>query len=111
MLAWSFRKWLKVTRLQRRVVGRGETLEGVLADFRESFTRGGAKREAALEAYLDTCASDADVSPILLRYGLDRGDLTAIYYRLSLSLGERAALSTIAYPEPLVFYAEATRRE
>ncbi len=69
------------------------------------------KVEKALEEYLDLCEADEGVSKVMQKHKLKRSDLKNIYSRLvNAGLGQWinghfAALSSIAYFEPLYVVA------
>lgn len=72
-------------------------------------------RDRALEEYLDFCEADPGVRQVMGIEGLTRDDLKAIYVSLVAAglgcwiKGHYAALSTIAYVEPLQFAARAPK--
>lgn len=66
--------------------------------------------------YWDLCEADPEVSNVLGQYGKSRQDLVRLYADLCAGglgrwiKGHYVALSTLAYPEPLLFLLETERR-
>ncbi len=66
--------------------------------------------------YTNVCLEDAQVADVMMDYELGAEGLRDIYARLKLAGldhwigGRHAALSTIAYAEPLEFFIESERR-
>lgn len=113
---WSFKKSYKLRKLQQRIAPPNRPVNDIVSDFIESFRTGSTDRENALEEYLDLCESDEGVSSVMKMENISREDLIDIYMRLSASglgqwiEGHHAALSTIAYSEPLFYLARAGKQ-
>ncbi len=92
----SARRWSKLRKLQRIIV----PLEAIALE----------ESERAFEEFLDLCESDEHIAPFMQEHHLTRDDLKRIYHTLKeTSVGKwiddhYAALSTIAYLEPLSFF-------
>jgi hypothetical protein len=76
---------------------------------------GNSEHEKALEQFLDLCVHDDGIRKLMEIESLSRSDLKEIYHRLCRAglgqwiKGHYAALSTIAYGEPLLFVVRAER--
>lgn len=75
-----------------------------------------SEKDRALEEFLDLCESDDGVKKVMAIEHLSRSDLKQFYIRLSAAglgqwiKGHYAALSTIAYVEPLQYLVRAEKR-
>ncbi len=75
-----------------------------------------SEKDRALEEFLDLCESDDGVKKVMEIEHLSRSDLKQLYIRLSAAglgqwiNGHYAALSTIAYVEPLRYLVRAQKR-
>ena len=111
----SFRKSGRIRRLQLRIAPPGQSVEDVARDFVAGFPDIEGQ-DAALEEFPDLCEEDEGVAEIMRRYQLTRNDLQSIYDHLveeglgQWINGHLAALSSIAYREPLLFYVESQSR-
>lgn len=87
----------------------------------KSFSRGMGSTlrdgsDELMTVYVNACREDAQVADLMMDYELGVEDLHNIYARLKLAGldqwigGRHAALSTIAYAEPLEFFIESERR-
>ncbi|MBF0278061.1 MAG: hypothetical protein HQM13_09730 [SAR324 cluster bacterium] len=98
----SMRRWKKVKKLQQKIVPSQENT--------------GEERNQAFEEYLDLCIGDQHVAPFMKEQNLTRKDLKGIFQTLeSTSLGQwvedhYAALTTIAYLEPLYFFVVSEKQ-
>ena len=112
----SWRKSSKLRRLQLTIAPPGESVDDVVAGFMQSLNGQPDPKKAALSEFFDLCEADPGVKSVMEREGLARGDLEQIYGVLrALGLGQwvkghYAALSTIAYPEPLLFLVRSQKR-
>jgi hypothetical protein len=115
-LPW--RKSSRVHKLQKVMAPPNQRIPEVVSDLTRLLERGGAtsERERALEKFLDLCESDDGVRTVMEIEHISRSDLKELVVRLLASgLGEwikghYAALSTIAYVEPLQYVIRAERR-
>jgi len=94
-----------------------ENIKNITSNFMDSLQSGHNDRDEAIEEYLDLCINDEGVKKVMVKYDLSRDDLKKVYINLiKTGLGQRikghhAALSTIAYYEPLLFHVESERRD
>lgn len=115
-LTISVKKSIRLQKLQKEISPINQNAGDLIADFKQSIGSGFSARNKALEEFLDLCESDEGVSKIMLHYNLNRIDLKNIYVRLNSAgldqyiKGHHAALSTIAYYEPLLYVVESERR-
>lgn len=115
-MAGSYKKSKKLRKLQLKISPPEQTLYDITSNFMAIFKRGRDEKEEALEEFLDLCINDEGVAKVLCDYDMDRNDLKNIYIKLVANgfrqwiKGHYVALSTIAYYEPLLFFAESTRR-
>ena len=115
-LARSFKKSSKLRKLQLEIAPPQQTTEDAVKGFLESVRTGDNRKEKALEEFLDLCESDDSVAMVMKNYNLDRDDLKGIYSELVVVglgqwiKGHYAALSSIAYYEPLLYYTESKRK-
>jgi hypothetical protein len=99
-LKGSFNKSKRLNKLQMEISGQSS---------------GADRKGQPLEEFLDLCESDEGVAKVMLQYNLNRNDLKDIYRRLvSVGLGQwikghYAALSTIAYFEPLIYVVDSEK--
>lgn len=110
----SFVKSSKLRKLQSEIAPRdGASAMDLFKDACDASKT--QKKEAALEAYLDLCEGDPNVSFVMERYSLQREDLKRYSMLISASgaggwiKGHYTPLSSIAYGEPLIFLAETTK--
>jgi hypothetical protein len=112
----SFRKSSKLAKLQRKLHPPNQSIRDIAASLREQAISGFGARDRALSDYLDLCESDPGVQNLMRMYALSRSDLTEIYAQAMLNglgrwvKGHYAALSTIAYVEPLQYFVEGERQ-
>ena len=110
----SFKKSKKLRQLQFDIVPPNEDLS--ISDSFKKILKTGKNKDQALDNFLDLCESDDGVIKVMENYDLTRDDLKEIYVLLEINglgqwvKGHYAALSTIAYLEPLLFYVEATQQ-
>ncbi len=115
-LTRSWKKSSRLRELQLKVAPPGRGLDDVVSDFKRSLEGRTDEKERALEEFLDLCEADEGVKKVMETEHLSRADLKQIYIRLSVAglgqwvKGHHAALSTIAYVEPLVYAARAQKR-
>ena len=115
-LAGSFKKSKKLQKLQKQISPPGQSAGDLVSDFKQSLASGTSRRDQALEEFLDLCESDEGVSKVMHQYNLSRDDLKNIYIRLNTAglgqyiKGHHAALSSIAYYEPLLYIVESEKR-
>jgi hypothetical protein len=113
--------WTKSSRLhkfQKAIAPPHQRISEVVSDLTCLLERGGAtsEKERAFVKFLDLCETDDGVRKIMESEHLSRSDLKGLVVRLLASgLGEwikghYAALSTIAYVEPLQYVVRAERR-
>lgn len=105
-MARSWKKSKRLRRLQLAISPPGETT----ADFAARMLSGDTSaREQALEDFFDLCKADDGVAQVMEIENANRTDLEEIYKVLLLNglgrwvKGHYAALSTVAYAEPLMF--------
>jgi hypothetical protein len=102
----SFRKSWRVRKLQLAIAS---------PDLSFSLERN-EKRDKALGDFLDLCESDEGIKQIMARFSVNRSDLLNAYQDLlKAGLGQwinghYAALSSIAYGEPLFYYLTMKKR-
>lgn len=102
----SWKKSSRLTELQKAISPPNQSMVDFIAN---------AVRTDALEEYLDLCESDEGVQQVMKIEGLSRADLKQIYASLSAAglgqwiKGHHAALSTIAYVEPLQYSVRAQK--
>ncbi len=112
----SAKKSKKLRKLQLIISPPDQTIEDLASNFMSNLTSGKDEKGDALEEFLDLCEDDDGVVKIMAQYNLKRDDLKEIYKKLiAIGLGQwikghYAALSTIAYYEPLLFVVESERR-
>lgn len=116
VLTGSFKKSKNLRKLQMRISPPSQGIEDITSNFMASLQSGRNERDEALDEFLDLCISDEGVSKVMAEYGLSRYDLKKIYINLTANglgqwiKGHQAALSTIAYYEPLLFHVESEKR-
>jgi len=112
----SYRKSKQLRKLQLAISPRNQSVADLASHVRASVASGVNPRDQALVEYLDLCERDAPVAQVMTEYQLSRADLKNIYIELMANglgqwiKGHYAALSTIAYYEPLLYCAESTKR-
>ena len=115
-LTRSWRKSKRLRELQRKIAPPGQSVGDVISDFRSRLDGENSPEDVALEQFLDLCQSDQGIAQVMREHGLERTHLKEIYVLLSTAglgqwiKGHHAALSTIAYVEPLLFFIESERR-
>jgi len=108
-LLYSWKKSRRVRELQLKIAPR--SVRDLASDIENA-----NERTEALDEFIDFCTADQGVAGVMLEYGLTRADLLELYDRFcTMGLGQWigghfVALSTIAYPVPLSYVAEARRR-
>jgi hypothetical protein len=114
-LVHSWRKSSSLRRLQLKIAPPGQTVDDVVAVLLKDLQSGNSEQEKALEQFLDLCVHDDGIRKLMELESLSRSDLKEIYHRLCRAglgqwiKGHYAALSTIAYGEPLLFVVRAER--
>lgn len=114
-LVGSFKKSKKLQKLQRQISPPGQSVLGLVSDFRQSLSNEVDPKDQALEEFLDLCESDEGVLKVVNEFKLTRIDLKRIYIRLNAAglgqyiKGHHVALSSIAYYEPLRYIVESER--
>lgn len=112
----SWKKSSRLRELQLKIAPPGRSLDDVVSTFKRSLENGTNEKERALEEYLDLCAADEGVKKVMEIERLSRADLKQLYVQLSVNglgqwvKGHYAALSTIAYVEPLQYASRAQKR-
>ena len=112
----SWKKSSKLRGLQAAIAPPGQTIDSMIAGFMQSLSGGPDSRAAALAEFFDLCESDEGVKSVMQLEGLTRSDLEQIYGSLlAIGLGQwvkghYAALSTIAFPEPLLYLVRSRKR-
>lgn len=115
-LTRSFKKSSRLRELQLKIAPPGRGMNDMVSEFMRSLDAGTDEKESALEQYLDICGSDKAVKEAMRTEHLSRADLKALYVHLSAAglgqwvKGHYAALSTIAYVEPLLYAIRAQKR-
>lgn len=113
------RSWNKSSRLQelqKAIVPPNQSISDVVSSAKRSWESGMSEKDCALEEFLDLCESDEGVKKIMEIEQLSRSDLRDLYFSLSAAglgqwiKGHYAALSTIAYVEPLQYLVHAQKR-
>lgn len=111
----SWRKSSKLRKLQLKIAPPGRGIDDAASDIMRSLSDGTNEKETALVEYLAFCESDEGVKKVMDSENLSREDLRDIYFRLlAVGLGQwikghYAALSTIAYVEPLLYTVRSQR--
>lgn len=111
----SWKKSYRLRRLQLKIAPPEQTVDDVVAELVPNLQSGNSEREKALEEFLDLCESDDGIRKLMEIESLSMSDLREIYHRLCRAgvgqwvKGHHAALSTIAYGEPLLFFVRAER--
>jgi predicted transcriptional regulator len=88
----------------------------MLRNLQMEITSGANRKNQAIDEFLDLCESDEGVAKVMIQYNLNRNDLKDIYKRLVGSglgqwiKGHYAALSTIAYFEPLIYVVDSEKK-
>ncbi len=109
----SLNKSKEIKRLQSII---DPEIDDLVTKFRYLQSVDAIKINAALEEYLTLCESDENIAQIQVRYKINRNDLKNIYETLSKNglggwtKGHQCALSSIAYPEPLIFIIESEQQ-
>ena len=109
-MARSWKKSKKVRKLQRKISPPNQSTQDLAARMRKE---GFGEREKTVQEFLDLCESDDDVSHVMEVENISRSDLEEIYHSLMVNglgqwvKGHYAALSTIAYAEPLLYAVRA----
>ena len=112
----SWKKSSKLRELQSKIAPPGQTMDGMVSGFMQSLSGGGGPGADALAEFLDLCEADEGIKAVMKSEGLKRADLEQIYASLrAVGLGQwvqghYVALSTIAYPEPLLYLVRARKR-
>ena len=115
-LTRSWKKSSKLQELQKKIAPPGRGINDVVSDFRHLLEGGTNEKERALEDFLDLCEADEGVKNVMEIEALSRTDLKQLYIQLSANglgqwvKGHYAALSTIAYVEPLQYAVRARKR-
>ena len=116
-LIGSFKKSKNLRKLQLLISPPNQNIEDIASNFIDSIQSGRNDSDEAIEEYLDLCINDEGVKKVMMEYDLSRDDLKKVYSNLLITglgqwiKGHYAALSTIAYYEPLLFYVESEKRD
>ena len=108
ILTRSWKKSSRLEELQKAISPPNQSMGDLVAN--------AARRGHALEEFLDLCESDEGIQQVMKVESLSRSDLKQLYIRLSAAglgqwiKGHHAALSTIAYVEPLQYAVRAQKR-
>jgi hypothetical protein len=111
-LASSWKKSSKLRKLQLKIAPPADSVADLVSNMVEGFD----EREQLLEEFLDLCEADEGVKKAMAGESLSRADLKRIYKRLVIAglgqwiKGHYAALSTIAYFEPLLYVARSEKQ-
>lgn len=103
----SWKKSSRLAELQKTISPPNQSIGDLVAN--------AARRDQALEEFLDLCESDEGVQQVMKIEGLSRSDLKQMYVRLSAAglgqwiKGHHVALSSIAYVEPLQYVFRAQK--
>lgn len=115
-LTRSWKKSSRVRELQLKIAPPDRGADDVVSEFMRSLGSGTNEKDRALEEFLDLCEADEGVKKVMETEDLSRSDLKQIYIRLSVAglgqwvKGHYAALSTIAYVEPLRYAVRAQKQ-
>lgn len=118
ILSTFFRSWKKSSKLralQLKIAPPGQTVDDVVAEVIHTLRDGNSEQEKSLEEFLDLCEEDDGILKVMQIESLSRSDLKELYLRLRRAglgqciKGHYAALSTIAYGEPLLFVVRAEK--
>ena len=114
-LARSWKKSSRLQELERLIAPPNQTVADLVAGVAKSASGGTSAKDRAFEEFLDLCVSDEGVKKVMEIERLSRSDLKELYTRLlAAGLGQwinghYAALSTIAYVEPLQYTVRSQR--
>lgn len=115
-LTGSWKKSSRLQDLQKIIAPPDRNINDVVSGFKHSLEGGMSEKDRALEEFLDLCESDDGVKKVMEIEHISRSDLKQLYIRLSVAglgqwiKGHYAALSTIAYVEPLQYLVRAEKR-
>lgn len=115
-LTQSWKKSSRLQELQKTIAPPNRNLNDLVSEVRQLRDSGINERDRALEEFLDLCESDAGVKRVMEIEHLSRTDLKQLYVSLLAAglgqwiKGHYAALSTIAYVEPLQYCVRAQKR-
>lgn len=115
-LTRSWKKSSRLHQLELRIAPLGRSTHDTFTEFMHSLDTGIDEKKLALEEFLDLCETDEGIEKVMETERLSRADLKDIYKRLmALGLGgwikgHYAALSTIAYVEPLLYVVRSQKR-
>lgn len=110
----SFKKSGQLSKLQRIIHPPKENIDDLINQIKSPDIA--ERKKKGLEEYLNMCCNDENVAVVMDKYKLNRTDLENIYIDLNAGglgqwiKGHFVSLSTIAYPEPLIYYCEAKSR-
>jgi hypothetical protein len=114
-LTGSWNKSSKLQQLERIIAPPIKNAEDMAAELRRRLEGGIGEKDRALESFLDLCESDEGIRKVMAIETISRADLREIYAQLLfIGLGQwvkghYAALSTIAYVEPLQYSVRAKK--
>lgn len=112
------RSWKKSSRLQKLekvIAPPNQSIKNVISEAMHMSKGGTSAKDHALEDFIDMCESDQGVRKVMEIEHLSRSDLKQLYIRLLAAglgqwiRGHYAALSTIAYVEPLQYAIRAQK--
>jgi hypothetical protein len=115
-LTRSWKKSSRLQELQKIIAPPNRNTNDVISEFRRSLASGMSEKDRALEEFLDLCESDDGVKKIMENEHISRIDLKQLYVQLSAAglgqwiNGHYAALSSIAYVEPLQYLVRAQKK-
>ena len=115
-LTRSWKKSSRLEELQKAIAPPNQSMGDLVSNAINSSSGGMSPRDRALEEFLDLCESDEGIQQVMKIENLSRSDLKQLYVRLSAAglgqwiKGHHAALSTIAYVEPLQYTVRAQKR-
>jgi hypothetical protein len=110
----SLKKSKEIRRLQEQISPPLQASDDIAAWARARMAEGNSKRDRALEEYLTLCESDENIAQILARHQINRNDLKNMYEKINSyapgwTKDHHIALSSIAYPEPLIYIIDSER--
>ncbi len=115
-LTRSWKKSSRLQELQKAIAPPNQNLSDLVSNAARSSSGGMSPRDRALEEFLDLCEADEGVKQVMEIEHMSRSDLKQLYVRLLAAglgqwiKGHYAALSTIAYVEPLQYAVRAQER-
>jgi hypothetical protein len=115
-ITYSLKKSSRLRELQLKISPPRRGADELVSDFIRSMGKASSEKEQSLQEFLDLCVADAGVAKIMEIEQVTRSDLVQLYSDLSAAglgqwvEGHYVALSTIAYPEPLLYAIRSKKR-